>query len=148
MLVWLWRFRHPKVVKYRLSLVTRLCRHAYYVTLDFYNAQALKYSKANILETNYGFDLIPTRPKYVRFGISYKLWLFFCKIKRRSLVLRPIAEQHRPSCVNELWDHEQTPSSVDRKWSSRTCSEWAPFLLMSKLSWVSPEQEHRKRALN
>ena len=28
----------------------RLCRHAHHVTLDFYNIQALKYSKANILK--------------------------------------------------------------------------------------------------
>ena len=91
--------------------------------------------------------MIPIYPKYIRFDISYKLWLFFCKIKHRSFISRPISEQLRPSCVYELWDHGQTSRMLDRKWSSWACSEWAPFLLMSKLSWVSSEQGHRKRAL-
>ena len=42
-------FLSSKIVKYQLPWVTRLCRHAHHVTLDFYNAQALKYIKANIL---------------------------------------------------------------------------------------------------
>ena len=81
-------FPTSKIVKYRMSWVTRLCHHAYHVTLDFYNAQALKYSKANILRP------ITVYPKKYAHGFcfavlccGYTLTEFPISIRLTSLAL-------------------------------------------------------------
>ena len=88
------------------------------------------------------FRFDPNKSKTCTFWYIIKT-IFVLKIECWSFVLRPISG---PSCVNELRNYRQTQRTVDRKWPNWACLEWAPCLLMNKLSWASSEQEHRKWA--